>query len=45
MSEEKGRSYLHYEIIGAEKDAPWMIFVHGAGCERAGLESGDTNPR
>lgn len=31
MSEEKGRSYLHYEIIGAEKDAPWMVFVHGAG--------------
>ena len=31
MSQELNRDLLHYEIAGAEDDAPWIVFIHGAG--------------
>ena len=31
MSQDSGRELLHYEIMGAEEGAPWLVFVHGAG--------------
>ena len=31
MSEESGRDLLHYEVMGADEGAPWLVFVHGAG--------------
>tara|TARA_Y100000589_G_C27198499_1_gene648234 strand:+ start:10075 stop:10944 length:870 start_codon:yes stop_codon:yes gene_type:complete len=31
MNQESSRDLLHYEIMGAEEGAPWLVFVHGAG--------------
>ncbi len=31
MNQNSGRDLLHYEIMGANEGAPWLVFVHGAG--------------
>ena len=31
MIQASGRDLLHYEVMGAEEGAPWLVFVHGAG--------------
>ena len=31
MNQKLSRDLLHYEVMGAEEGAPWIVFVHGAG--------------
>lgn len=31
MNPDSTRDLLHYEIMGADEGAPWLVFVHGAG--------------
>lgn len=31
MNPNSTRDLLHYEIMGADQGAPWLVFVHGAG--------------
>lgn len=31
MNPDSPRDLLHYEIMGADEGAPWLVFVHGAG--------------
>ena len=31
MNPNSKRDLLHYEIMGADQGAPWLVFVHGAG--------------
>jgi len=31
MNQELNRDLLHYEIAGLDDDAPWLVFIHGAG--------------
>ena len=31
MNSDSTRDLLHYEIMGADEGAPWLVFVHGAG--------------
>ena len=31
MNLDSTRDLLHYEIMGADEGAPWLVFVHGAG--------------
>tara|TARA_Y100000766_G_scaffold272010_1_gene271372 strand:+ start:928 stop:1797 length:870 start_codon:yes stop_codon:yes gene_type:complete len=31
MNRDSTRDLLHYEIMGADEGAPWLVFVHGAG--------------
>ena len=30
-SKESEQTLLHYEVIDQKPDAPWLVFVHGAG--------------
>jgi len=31
ITDRQGRTLLHHEVISENPDAPWLVFVHGAG--------------